>query len=172
MRKYRNLILLLPTFLLANCFSASKEAIEDVTKKSLSVCPFNDKVNFRVTKPDGKDFGIVKISNTSGKIKGSKNCFLSGAKNLGNDLGTDLNSFFSREYYKLPNGLYFGHISPLTDKNTLYILENDKVGNWRIYGTCKKNGADCANAMNANELINLSQEIKNQTPSYILEVVK
>ncbi len=172
MKKYRNFILLLPILLFANCFSASKEAIEEVTKKSAAICPFNEKVKFQILKPDGKYLGDIKISSANGQNKGSRKCFLSFANGLSDELGTDLNSFFSRDYYKLPNGLYFGYLSPLTEKNTIYVLENDKSGDWRIFGTCKKNGADCANATSANELINLSQEIKNQTPNYILKVVK
>lgn len=172
MRKYQNFLLLIPAFLLANCFSGSKTAIEEITKKSVSICPINSKAPFRVINSSGKIMGEIKISSANGEVAGSKKCYLSGAKNLDGELGVDLRSFFTRTYYKLPNGLFFGHLTPLSDRNTLIILDVDKAGNWRVYGTCKKNGADCPNATNANELLNLSQEIKYQTPNYTLEVVK
>lgn len=109
----------------------------------------------------------------SGKLNSSETaCFLTAGKDMDEALGTDLKSFVDRKFYKINSELFIAYISPYIDKSSLYFIQSDKKGGWYIFGTCKMGKNDCPAASSKQAILDFAKELPNQTPSYVLEVVK
>lgn len=168
----RRILILLPLIFVSACFTATKEAFDDLTKGSISQCPIASKNFYKVIRNGGTYNGQVKFGAQKIGATGETVCFLNAGKEMQPELMTDIRGFVARSFYKINSQLFIAYNKPYSEKGSLYFIKSDKKGGWEIYGTCKLGSADCPTATSKKEILALADDLESQEPSYVLEAIK